>query len=343
MTDIADTVVVQQLALPTPCNVLVVDDDDLIRAHLVMLLNLAGYVAHGANSGAQALLMLGIRPCQIVLTDWEMPDMDGPSLCRALRLRDTERYTYVVLLTVRSKASEILVGLDAGADDYVLKAAPSEELLARIGVGRRITRIEHSLRVSSAENRRLSITDALTGAHNRRFLMRYLPRELTRSRRYRHPISILSCDIDEFKRINDCFGHEAGDQVLQAFVARSMGCTRESIDWIARTGGEEFVIVLPETTLVGASKVAENVRLAFAACAVPTSSGPVGATMSIGVSALETPEELAGISVAELLRAADRCLYDSKARGRDRATCLAPRHAALLASTGSIGSKHEIN
>jgi len=125
MTDLADTVIIQKLAAPTPCNVLVVDDDDLIRAHLVTLLNLAGYVAHGASSGAQALLMLDIKPCQIVLTDWEMPDMDGPSLCRSLRLRDSERYTYVVLLSVRTKATDILVGLDAGADDYVSKAAPT--------------------------------------------------------------------------------------------------------------------------------------------------------------------------------------------------------------------------
>jgi two-component system, cell cycle response regulator len=343
MMDFDDTVVIRQLAAPSKCNVLVVDDDELVRAKIGSLLRLAGYQVHCAASGAQALLILGNRPCEIVLTDWEMPDMDGPSLCKALRLRDVERYTYVLMLSIRNGPADILGGLHAGVDDYVVKGAPAEELLARVEVGRRITHLEHALRISSAENRRLSVTDALTGAHNRRYLMKYLPRELARARRYGHPIAILSCDIDEFKGVNDCFGHEAGDQVLQAFVARALTCTRVPIDWIARAGGEEFIVVLPETPLDGASTVAEKVRIAMAANAIPTCAGPVSAKVSIGVTALETAEELAGVPMAELLRAADHCLYASKSRGRDRSTCLSLTSANGLSRAGALRGRYGIN
>lgn len=324
MMDSGDTGVIERLSSPAPCNVMVVDDDDLIRAHVTTVLTQAGYQVHSASTGEQALLMLGSRPCQIVVTDWQMPGMDGPSLCRALRLRDSDSYTYVLMLAVHDAEADILASLGAGADDYLVKGASAEQLLARVDVGRRIALLEHSLRVSGAENRQLSVTDPLTGAQNRRFLMKYLPRELTRSRRYNRPIAVLSCDIDEFTRITECHGQKAGDEVLQAFVSHSMRCTRESIDWIARVAGEEFVIVLPETTLDRASIVAEKVRRALADRAVPTSSGPLSATVSIGAAALESPDELAGKSVVELLCAADSCRQVSKKLGKNRFTNVAP-------------------
>jgi two-component system, cell cycle response regulator len=302
------------------CRVLVVDDDEVIRAQLVVLLRLAGYDVHAAGSGEEALRILKTTPCQIILTDWQMPDMDGLSLCRNVRIKDDEGYVYVLMLTVRNSGRDILVGLAAGADDYIVKGTAPEEILARLEVGRRITQVEHSLRASNQENGRLSVTDPLTGAHNRRYLMRNLPRELERARRYEHPLAILSCDLDRFKRVNDRFGHEAGDETLQAFVIRSASCIREATDWIVRSGGEEFVLVLPETTLDGASCVAKKVREVLAAEPIATSAGPLFVTVSIGVTAVETVDELASISMVELLRAADRCLYVSKNLGRDRVT-----------------------
>ena len=326
-----------------PCRVMVVDDDELTRTQLASLLKLADYDVCTADSGTEALSMLTEKRCHIVLTDWEMPGVDGLALCRSLRARDIEHYTYVLMLTIRNDKRDTLTGLGAGADDYIVKGASGEELLARIEVGRRIMRLEHSLRFSSEENRRLAVTDPLTGARNRRFLMKYLPRELERARRYDRPLAILSCDIDGFKRINDQYGHDAGDQVLQAFVARSLACMRESIDWIARAGGEEFVIVLPETRLRGASRVAEKLRHALASQPIPTMSGPLGVTVSIGVTSLENRQELASVSVAELLRAADQCLYVSKNLGRDRTTSVPAVRAASVMTAALSGTKHEIN
>ncbi len=325
------------------CHVLLVDDDELVREQLTVLLTLAGYSVHPAGSGEEALCVLATTPCQIVLTDWQMPDMDGLALCRCLRLRDNESYIYVLLLTVRGTSEDILRGLAAGADDYVIKGAPAEQILARMEVGKRITRLEHSLRTSNRENRRLSVTDPLTGARNRRYLMKYLPRELERSRRYNHPLALLSCDIDEFKRINDGFGHDAGDEVLRACVERFTSCLRMSSDWIARVGGEEFVIVLPETTVGGASRVATKLLQALSAQPIPTCAGPLAVTVSIGVTGAESADDLAKVSAGDLLRVADRCLYLSKTRGRDQSTAEPAASATPAMSSTAAQATHEIN
>jgi diguanylate cyclase (GGDEF)-like protein len=247
------------------------------------------------------------------------------------------------MLTVRNGRSDILEGLSAGADDYVVKGATAEEILARVEVGRRITHLERSLRTSNLDNRRMSITDPLTGARNRRCLMKYLPREIERSRRYNHALAILSCDIDHFKRVNDGFGHQAGDEILQAFVARSATCIRQEIDWIARSGGEEFIFVLPETNLYGARCVAERLREALAAQPIATCAGPLAVTVSVGVTALETEQELSVVSATDLLRAADRCLYASKNHGRDRVTAEAAFATNVSLSSAPPEENSEIN
>ena len=313
-----------------PCRVLVVDDDELVVGRITSLLRSRGYEIHTAASGEEALRVLDSTVCQIVLTDWHMPDMDGLALCHYLRHGKTDGYIYVLMLTVRNSSSDILAGLSAGADDYVVKGATSEEILARLEVGRRTTHLERSLRASNRENRRISVTDALTGARNRRFLMKYLPRELARSQRDNYPLSVISCDLDHFKRINDGFGHAAGDEVLQAFVTLADKCIRQGLDWLARAGGEEFVLVLPETNLQGASCVAERLREVVAAHPFATSAGQIAVTVSLGVIVLETGQQPGAVSVAELLRAADRHLYTSKQLGRDRAT------AALMGCDGEL-------
>jgi two-component system cell cycle response regulator len=268
--------------------------------------------------------------------------MGGVELCRQLRLKDTEQYTYTIILTGRSDERDMLTGLGAGADDYLSRKASREELLARIEVGRRITRLEHSLRTSTEEIRQLSETDPLTGARSRSSLLKYLPRELERSRRYQHPISVLSCDLDDFRHINDRCGRDAGDQVLQTFAERLAGCLRQSMDWIARSGPDEFVIVLPETPLSGARCVAEKIGRAIATPAVETSSGNFNLTVSIGATALETARELTETSMIELLRAVDKCLYASKNLGRDRTTCV-PIALATSVTRAPEEARHQVN
>jgi two-component system cell cycle response regulator len=315
-----DTTIVQQLVPRWQCRVLVVDDDEIVRAQLTKMLKAAKYDVQVAACGEEALQILHTSQCQIVLTDWQMPGMDGLALCRKVRLEHVEGYVYVMMLTVRQAKQDMLLGMAAGADDYIVKGSSSEEILARMEVARRITHLEYSLRLSNRVNRRLSVTDALTTAHNRRYLMKYLPRELARAQRYNRPLSILSCDIDGFKQVNDRLGHAAGDQVLQEFVLRATGCIRETSDWLARAGGDEFIIVMPETDTKGANCVARKLRKILIDPSLTVRGETLNVTVSIGVTSLETCTELTNATAVELLGSADRGLYRSKRSGKDRIT-----------------------
>jgi diguanylate cyclase (GGDEF)-like protein len=327
-TDLNDTILSHQPQSSPACRVLVVDDDELVRARLKFYLERSNFDVLVASSGEEALQVLNSTHCQVVLTDWQMPDMDGLTLCRLVRNSERESYVYVMMLSVRSSKKDVILGLAAGADDYLIKGAPIEEILARVEIGRRTTHGEYSLRTSNRENRRLALTDPLTGAHNLRYLMKHLPREFSRSQRYRHPLAILSCDIDGFKQVNDRYGHAAGDTVLQAFVVRSSKCLRKASDWLARRGGDEFVIVLPETNLQGAKLVVKKLLHAYTASPVTTRLGPVHLCVSIGATAVEATHTLAGSpGIEELLRAADHCLYDKK-------------HSQ---SAGSLGGEHNFS
>jgi diguanylate cyclase (GGDEF)-like protein len=339
--DLEDTILNRRMEAPRPCRVLIVDDDDMVRARLTALLRAAHYDVDVAASGAEALRVLKSGQCQIVLTDWQMPDMDGLALCRHIRLDQNRGYVYVLMFTVRDSKQDLLSGLAAGADDYVVKGAPIDEILARLDVGRRITHVEHSLRTSNWENHLLAVTDPLTGAHNLRYLAKQLPRELARSQRYGHPLAVLSCDIDHFKQVNDRYGHDAGDQLLRTFVALTEGSIRKDSDWLARVGGDEFMIVLPETTLQGANRVARKLRRVYALEPVSTDAGPIEFSVSIGVTALDSNHTVeAPQQIRDLLRAADRQMYATKRRSDSPA---AQADHEFMSAAGSNGGKHEIN
>ncbi len=340
--NLSDTILMRRLQTSQPCRLLVVDDDDLVRSRLASLLRASQFEVEVAASGDEALQIMNSQPCQVLLTDWQMPDMDGLALCRIVRADQRESYVYVMMLTVRDSKEDLLAGLAAGADDYVVKGGSIDEMLARLEVARRITHIEHSLRASNRENWRLSVTDPLTGANNLRFLMKYLPRELVRSRRYGHSLALLSCDIDGFKQINDRFGHEAGNELLQAFVARTEACLRSSSDWLARVGGDEFMVVLPETRVLNANRVAHKLRRAYVQSPVMTHAGPISFTVSVGVTAVEAAHETESMSKIEhLLRAADRGLYASKSLGGNRVTAAVVANPSLTDLDTRKGEKNE--
>ncbi|MBC7984430.1 MAG: diguanylate cyclase [Candidatus Obscuribacterales bacterium] len=306
-----------------PPRVLIVDDDPLTREHLSILMQSAGFRVNTAESGRQALEMLRQDYCPIVLSDWSMPDMDGVELCRHIRAESFKGYVYVLLLTARDAQQDIITGLEAGADDFLSKRVTEAELMARMRTARRIGALEQTLRDMLDEKRKQATTDSLTGANNRRYFDKHASRELKRVRRFGGALSVLLLDIDNFKGINDRYGHGAGDEVLVLFAELLRAGLPRDYDWSARIGGEEFAVILPQTDLPGAMVVAEKLRLYTCRAPLTTSVGSLNISVSIGVAALSgfvghKPEP----TVEDLLELADRGLYRSKQEGRNRVTAL---------------------
>ncbi len=298
--------------------ILVVEDDPIHRTLLCKRLTEAGHEVICASEGRAVLEMLQNRFFPIVITDWNMPEMDGPALCRAIRAMSLPGYVYIILLTARSDKRDIVEGLKAGADDYLTKPFEQAELMARLATGERILSLERSLKRANEEIRRLSITDPLTGVFNRGYLDAQLPDELARANRYGHPLTLILTDIDHFKAVNDQYGHPAGDDVLRQFVARLRSAMRGSVDWVARFGGEEFVLILPETGLEGAGTAAERFRRAIGGAPFVIGSETRTLTASFGVASVESASTAEPIAAVRLIEEADRCLYRAKQEGRDR-------------------------
>ena len=324
---------VTSITVESPPAILLAEDDPVTRMLMTRFLKKAGYEVDAVGDGAAAFDKMTNRYYPILITDWEMPGMDGVALCKAMRSLQLDGYVYALLLTARDAKEHIIAGLEAGADDYLIKPVHEPELIARLNTGRRILALEHSLRAANERNRVLSITDALTGAFNRRYLMEQLPRELERCRRYAYPLSVIMCDIDHFKRINDEQGHAAGDDVLQQFVLRIQRSIRGHSDWIARYGGEEFLLVLPETEFAHGLQVAEKVRNLIRETPFTTRAGEFHVTASFGVSATGSVGPDLDLKVEGLIKVADQCLYTSKQGGRDRTTGIEiPSSRALVAN-----------
>jgi diguanylate cyclase (GGDEF)-like protein len=306
----------QLAAMP---RVLIVDDDELVLEQLRSLVIAAGFEVDTAVDGQSALAALQTRFAPITIMDRRMPVMDGLALCREIRQRQWPGYVYILLLTAQDAEADILAGLEAGADDYLGKRTSPAQLLARLRTARRILALEHSLKQAVEEKRRLSLTDPLTGAANRRHFMKQLGQEIKRVQRSNGALALLSLDIDHFKHINDRYGHGAGDEVLQEFVQRINASLRRGTDWCARLGGEEFAIVLGGTGPGAAEQLAESIRAAVAAEPVRTSAGPIPVTVSIGLTGRE-PGVGPAPQLESLLRQCDEALYASKAAGRNRVT-----------------------
>lgn len=312
-----ETTQVRRLDLGSAPHVLLVDDDDLVLEHLEATVKAAGFTVRTVTSGVEALSSLEETFTPVVIADLNMPGMCGLELCRKIRQHPWPGYIYLLLLTVQDTEQDILAGLDAGADDYLSKRSSAAHLLARLRTAQRLLTLEQSLKEALTQTRRLAVTDPLTGAPNRLYFQQRLGRELRRLRRFGGDLCLMSLDIDNFKQINDRYGHSSGDAVLQEFVRRIARSLPRDTDWYARIGGEEFAVILDGTNLPGGALVAEKVRLAIADTPMTTSNALLHVTVSIGVSGLSTGADRADYTIESLLQLADRGLYASKERGRN--------------------------
>jgi len=318
--DAEDTAQILKLDLPVAPTVLIVDDDELVLARLQELVAAAGYCVRTAANGTEALHSLEQSAASIVVTDLNMPGMDGLDLCRRIREHTWPGYVYVVLLTVRDEDRDILAGLDAGADDYVSKRTPAAQFTARLRIAKRILALEYSLKIALEKKRKLAMTDALTGTYNRRYFVRRLGSEVRRSQRLGGDVSLLLVDIDHFKQINDTHGHGVGDVVLTKLTRQITTSLQRASDWCARLGGEEFAIVLEGTKVADAHICAERLRRAIDNTSIDTPAGAVHITVSIGISGLGGIVGRNSATVKSMLEHADTNLYASKAGGRNRVT-----------------------
>ena len=270
------------------------------------------------TSGPEAVAAMAGEFFPIVIAGFRLSGMNGFELCRTIRAGNTRPgYVYVMMLTRGNRKSEILRVLEAGADTHLARPVDPADLAARLKAALRVIDLERSLRLTNEEVRALSIRDSLTGIFNREYLTERLQQEMKRSQRYGHPLSLIMCDIDHFKEVNDRYGHRAGDQILKDFVSRIAGSIRIDVDWIARYGGEEFLIVLPETDLTSAYIVAERLRRLVSETPFRLRGREIGITSSFGVASYLPARQPGKVSFDGLMEQADKFLYQAKREGRN--------------------------
>lgn len=281
--------------------------------HLSLLVREAGYEPMAASTWSEALRLFRDNKPDLVLLDVMMPTIDGFKLARIIK-SDSPAFVPIILLTALEDLESKRRGMAAGADDFLIKPVTPLELRIRLSSMLRIKELTDQLQQANTKLAQLAVTDPLTGLHNRRALYAQLEREFERSKRYKRPLSLLMMDIDHFKSINDSYGHQAGDRVLR-LVADVLRATVRSADVAGRFGGEEFMILAPETGSETVGLLGERIRSTVHSASVNAEDGVPQVTISIGIA---TTQLLHATTYEELVHLADDALYRAKHEGRNR-------------------------
>jgi len=300
--------------------ILIVEDELIFRRMVKKYLLEAGHDIVEAEDGQSAWELFQHEPFQLVITDWVMPRLSGPELVHKIRTSGEKNYTYIIMLTAMDDKDNVVVGLESGADEYLTKPFNSKELVARVASGMRILKLEEQLMLAHQQMEILAMRDGLTGLLNRRAIEEYAEAEFNLTLRKERVLSVIMLDIDHFKNINDRFGHNCGDHTLQQ-VAKILKEDLRIYDRIGRWGGEEFILILPDTQLMDAAKVAERIRARTAEMEMSLENGEeFSVQISLGIAS--TASQFS--SLTKLIDAADQALYQAKQTGRNRVCIFEP-------------------
>jgi two-component system, cell cycle response regulator len=294
--------------------ILVVDDSPFSRKLVEHALAEGAHSLLLAKDGSEAMCLFKEHRPALVIMDWMLPDTSGPELCEQIRCESRDSYTYVILLTSIKDKENIVKGLSAGADDYVTKPFDRGELLARIAVGFRFVDLHREIDTKNKQLAEMAHTDSLTGLPNRRAIEDWAGRQLRGAARHGYSLWVVHADLDCFKGVNDSYGHDAGDQVLQKFAEILKENTRAS-DISGRMGGDEFLLVLTHVDEKHIRLTVERLRAQFASQKFSFGGEDASVTASFGVCGFQGKEPP---EFSSLVRLADKALYGAKHAGRNQ-------------------------
>lgn len=294
--------------------ILVVDDSPFYRKLVEQSLSKERYRVLFAKDGRKALRLFAEHSPSVVITDWSMPDLCGLELCKRIRSEFRGNYVYLILVTGNAEKEHVIEGLAGGADDYLTKPFHPGELVARVGVGRRMIELHRQIEAKNRQLEELALTDPLTGLPNRRAVDVWAGRQFSAAARHDFPVWLVMADLDRFKHINDTYGHEAGDEVIREFAEVLKANTRQS-NMCARLGGEEFLLILTHIEKEQARIAVERIRMRFEKQEFEFQGKKIRCSASFGIAGFR------GFPAPQfngLVSRADTALYAAKNQGRNR-------------------------
>ncbi len=299
---------------PQELKILVADDSAIYRKLVEQTLSGDNHNVVFAKNGREALDLFAKHLPALVITDWTMPDISGIEVCKRIRQDFQQGYAHIILLTSNTEKEQVVEGLAAGADDYLTKPFHQGELLARVHVGLRVVELHRQVQAKNRQLEEMALTDPLTGLSNRRAVDFWITRQLSAAARHDFPIWVALADLDHFKKVNDTYGHDAGDTVLKAFAEILKHTTRQS-NLCGRHGGEEFLIILTHVDRDDSLTAFDRIRKHMEQQKFTVNGQTFSVTTSMGVAGFRgtTPP-----AFADLITEADTALYSAKRKGRNR-------------------------
>ncbi len=297
-------------------NILIIEDDKDSRELLKIYLTKWNYNVFEASKPFAALELIKTHSIQMALIDWVLDETSGIEICNLIRNKFRDNYVYIIIITGQKTRRDVVEALSQGADDYLMKPFNFEELKVRIKAGERILTYQNNLKDCYDKLYEASIKDPLTGTFNRQTILERLNSEFERAKRLNDDLSVIMSDIDFFKRVNDSYGHLVGDSVLK-HIGKILKKSIRKYDTVGRYGGEEFLIILPHTSIKVAKNIAERVRQSLKNEVFIIKNFSIPITMSFGISHISRAS-----NSSLLLQQADQMLYEAKRRGRNKVVAI---------------------